>query len=96
MAALFTTYHPLLVELHFSVVLLCLLTLGDFAELLRAFVGVAMVVDDLEDYPIFLPPRSMALVEFVETLEHLAGGWRASACSPIRVRCARARFENDN
>jgi len=77
-AALFTTYHPLLVELHFSMVLLCLITLGDFAELLRAFVCVATVVDDLEGYPIFLPPRSMAQVEFVETLEHLAGGWRIS------------------
>ena len=59
-AALFTAYHPLLVELHFSVVLLSLLTLGNFAELLRAFVCVATVVDDLEGYAIFLPPRSMA------------------------------------
>ena len=78
MAALFTAYHPLLVELHFSVVLLSLLTLGNFAELLRAFVCVATVVDDLEGYAIFLPPRSMAQVEFVETLEHLADGWRIS------------------
>jgi hypothetical protein len=88
-AVLFTTYHPLLVEAHYSV-LLCLLMLGDFAALLRAFVRAATVVDGLEGYPIFLPPRSMAQVEFVETLERLAGGWRVGTQPHSRAR-ARAR-----
>ncbi|KAI0310943.1 hypothetical protein OF83DRAFT_1278772 [Amylostereum chailletii] len=72
----FTTYHPLLVEAHFSI-LLCHLLLGDFPALVRAFVRTAAVVDGLEGYPVFLPPRSMAQAEFVEILERLAGGWRA-------------------
>ncbi|KAI0045661.1 hypothetical protein FA95DRAFT_1607515 [Auriscalpium vulgare] len=73
---LFTTYHPLLVEAHFSI-LLCQLMLGDFSTLLRTFVRAARLVDGLEGYPVFLPPRSMAQAEFVEVLERLAGGWRA-------------------
>ena len=73
---MFTTYHPLLVEAHFSI-LLCLLMLGDFAPLLATFVRTASLVDGLEGYPVFLPPRSMAQAEFVEVLERLAGGWRA-------------------
>ena len=91
-AVLFTTYHPLLVESHYSV-LLCLLMLGDFAALLRAFVRAATVVDGLEGYPIFLPPRSMAQVEFVETLERLAGGWRVGVQPHSRTR---ARSGNGN
>ena len=93
-AVLFTTYHPLLVESHYSV-LLCLLMLGDFTALLRAFVRAATVVDGLEGYPIFLPPRSMAQVEFVETLERLAGGWRIGTQPHSRAR-ARARRGNNN
>ena len=73
---MFSTYHPLLVEAHFSI-LLCLLMLGDFAPLLATFVRTASLVDGLEGYPVFLPPRSMAQAEFVEVLERLAGGWRA-------------------
>ncbi|KAI0290534.1 hypothetical protein B0F90DRAFT_1785233 [Multifurca ochricompacta] len=84
-AVLFTTYHPLLVESHFSV-LLCLLMLGDFSALLRAFVRAATVVDGLEGYPVFLPPRSMAQAEFVETLERLAGGWRVGVQPHSRAR----------
>ncbi|KAJ6576578.1 hypothetical protein DFH09DRAFT_1361496 [Mycena vulgaris] len=72
----FTTYHPLLVEAHFSI-LLCQLMLGDFTTLLSTFVRTASVVDGLEGYPVFLPPRSMAQAEFIEVLERLAGGWRA-------------------
>ena len=83
-AVLFTTYHPLLVESHFSM-LLCLLMLGDFPALLRAFVRTATVVDGLEGYPVFLPPRSMAQVEFIETLERLAGGWRTGVQPHSRV-----------
>jgi len=93
-AVLFTTYHPLLVESHYSV-LLCLLMLGDFAALLRAFVRAATVVDGLEGYPIFLPPRSMAQVEFVETLERLGGGWRIGIQPHSRAR-AHARRGNNN
>ena len=84
-AVLFTTYHPLLVESHFSM-LLCLLMLGDFPALLRAFIRAATVVDGLEGYPVFLPPRSMAQVEFIETLERLAGGWRVGVQPHSRAR----------
>ncbi|KAJ6531874.1 hypothetical protein B0H19DRAFT_1189033 [Mycena capillaripes] len=71
----FTTYHPLLVEAHFSI-LLCQLMLGDFTTLLTTFVRTAGIVDGLEGYPVFLPPRSMAQAELIEVLERLAGGWR--------------------
>ncbi|KAJ7170799.1 hypothetical protein C8R43DRAFT_1059496 [Mycena crocata] len=71
----FTSYNPLLVEAHYSI-LLCQLMLGDFTSLLPTFVRTASVVDGLEGYPIFLPPRSMAQAEFIEVLERLAGGWR--------------------
>ncbi|KAJ6609256.1 hypothetical protein B0H10DRAFT_2065227, partial [Mycena sp. CBHHK59/15] len=74
----FTTYHPLLVEAHFSI-LLCQLMLGDFTTLLSTFMHTAGVVDGLEGYPVFLPPRSMAQAEFIEVLERLAGGWRTGA-----------------
>ena len=73
--ATFTTYHPLLVESHYSI-LLGHLFLGDFPALLPAFARTAAVVDGLEGYPVFLPPRSMAQAEFMEVLERLAGGWR--------------------
>ncbi|PIL31231.1 hypothetical protein GSI_05929 [Ganoderma sinense ZZ0214-1] len=72
---MFTTYHPLLVESHFSI-LICYLMLGDFATILPAFSRTAALVDGLEGYPVFLPPRSMAQAEFIEVLERLAGGWR--------------------
>jgi hypothetical protein len=39
------------------------------------FVRVASIVDGLEGYPVFLPPRSMAQAEYIEVLERLAGGW---------------------
>ena len=73
--ATFTTYHPLLVESYFSV-LICQLMLADFATILPTFNRTASLVDGLEGYPIFLPPRSMAQAEFIEVLERLAGGWR--------------------
>ena len=71
----FTTYHPLMLESHFSV-LNCLLLLGDFEALVPAFERTARVVAGLEGYPVFLPPRSMAQAEFVEVLERLASGWK--------------------
>ncbi|KAF8640871.1 hypothetical protein AX17_000519 [Amanita inopinata Kibby_2008] len=73
--AIFTTYHPLLVESHFSV-LICHVMLADFATVLPLFVRTAALVDGLEGYPVFLPPRSMGQAEFVEVLERLASGWR--------------------
>ena len=75
MTPMFTTYHPLLVESHFSI-LICHLMLGDFLAVLPAFSRTAALVDGLEGYPVFLPPRSMAQAEFIEVLERLAGGWR--------------------
>jgi len=73
--AMFTTYHPLLVESHFSV-LICQLMLADFVAILPTFARTASLVDGLEGYPVFLPPRSMAQAEFIEVLERLAGGWK--------------------
>ena len=90
--AMFTTYHPLLVESHFSV-LICHLMLGDFSALLPAFARTAALVDGLEGYPIFLPPRSMAQAEFVEILERLAGGWRAGTQPPAASMGRRLAIE---
>ncbi|KAF9055802.1 hypothetical protein BJ165DRAFT_1428760 [Panaeolus papilionaceus] len=73
--ATFTTYHPLLVESHFTL-LICQLMLADFSNLVPTFVHAAMIIDGLEGYPIFLPPRSMSQAEFVEVLERLASGWK--------------------
>jgi hypothetical protein len=70
----FTTYHPLLVESHFNL-LICHLILGDFLALLPAFQRAAALIDGLEGYPVFLPARSMAQAEFIEILERLASGW---------------------
>ncbi|KAJ3865725.1 hypothetical protein EV359DRAFT_38198 [Lentinula novae-zelandiae] len=72
---MFTTYHPLVVESHYTI-LLALLMLGDFSRILPTFIRTASLVDGLEGYPVFLPPRSMAQAEFVEVLERLAGGWK--------------------
>lgn len=71
----FTTYHPLLVESHFSI-LICQLMLADFCAILPTFARTAALVDGLEGYPIFLPPRSMGQAEFIEVLERLASGWK--------------------
>jgi hypothetical protein len=71
---IFTTYHPLLVESHFSV-LLCHALLGDFASAMPVYQRAAAIVDGLEGYPVFLPARSMAQAEFVEVLERLAATW---------------------
>lgn len=75
MPTMFTTYHPLLVESHFSI-LICHILLGDFPTLVPTFYRTALLVDALEGYPVFLPPRSMAQAEFIEILERLASGWR--------------------
>ncbi|KAF7312387.1 CRAL-TRIO-N domain-containing protein [Mycena indigotica] len=71
----FTTYHPLLVEAHFSI-LLCYLLLGDFTTMLPTFVNTAKIIDGLEGYPVFLPPRSLAQAEFLEVLDRLAASWK--------------------
>ncbi|KAF7316792.1 CRAL-TRIO-N domain-containing protein [Mycena chlorophos] len=95
----FTTYHPLLVEAHFSI-LLCYILLGDFTNLLPVFVNTAKTVDGLEGYPVFLPPRSLAQAEFIEVLQRLASGWKIGiapyfvADSPSRGKeKERARIE---
>lgn len=73
--AMFTTYHPLLVESHFTI-LICQLMLAELPTLLTTFAHTAVLVDALEGYPVFLPPRSMAQAEFIEVLERLASGWK--------------------
>ncbi|KAG6860857.1 hypothetical protein C0995_006721 [Termitomyces sp. Mi166 len=72
--AIFTTYHPLIVESRFSV-LICQLMLADFINILPTFARTAAVVDGLDGYPLFLPARSMGQAEFMELLERLAAGW---------------------
>lgn len=73
-SSMYTTYHPLLVESHFSI-LICQLMLADIPSLLPTFARTAALVDGLEGYPVFLPPRSMSQAEFIEVLERLAAGW---------------------
>lgn len=89
---MFTTYHPLLVESHFSI-LIGMTMLGDFANLLPTFYRSAMLVDGLEGYPVFLPPRSMAQAEFIEILERLAGGWRTGIQAHSLMRASRFALE---
>ncbi|KAF7327659.1 CRAL-TRIO-N domain-containing protein [Mycena kentingensis (nom. inval.)] len=74
-ATTYTTYHPLMVEAHFSI-LLCYILLGDFTQLLPTFLRTSRIVDNLEGYPVFLPPRSLAQAEFLEVLERLATGFQ--------------------
>lgn len=81
----FTTFHPLMVESHFSI-LICLLLLGEFQNLVNTFDRSANLVAGLEGYPVFLPPRSMAQAEFLETLERLAGGWKYGSFTGALVR----------
>ncbi|KIY50425.1 hypothetical protein FISHEDRAFT_64659 [Fistulina hepatica ATCC 64428] len=71
----FTTYHPLLAESHYTI-LICHLLLGDFASLLPVFVRTVVALDGVQGYTIFLPARSVAQAEFIGILERLAGGWR--------------------
>ena len=91
---MFTTYHPLLVESRFTI-LICQLMLGDLPTLLTTFSRTAILVDALEGYPVFLPPRSMAQAEFIEVLERLASGWKtgiqphsAMRASPVANKLA--------
>ena len=90
--AMFTTYHPLLVESHFSI-LISQIMLGDFPSLLPTFYRSALLVDGLEGYPVFLPPRSMAQAEFIEILERLAGGWRTGIQPHSLMRSQRLAIE---
>lgn len=82
-SAAFSTYHPLLVDAHFSV-LIALLLLGDFVALLPALTRAVSLVEGLEGYPVFLPARSMAQSELLETLDRLADGW-ANGTAPEGV-----------
>ena len=72
--ALLTTYHPLLIEAHFCV-LLSLLLLGDFAALVPAYYKVVRLMDYLAGYPVFLEARSLNMSQFAEVLERLAISW---------------------
>lgn len=72
--ALLTTYHPLIVEAHFSVLLTHLL-LGDFSALVTAHARTVRLMDYLEGYPVFLPARSLNQSEYAEVLERLAVTW---------------------
>jgi len=72
---MFATYHPLLIESLFTV-LICHLMIADFEAILPLFVRAAAISEGSEGYPVFLPPRSMAQAEFIEVLERLARGWR--------------------
>ncbi|KDQ15671.1 hypothetical protein BOTBODRAFT_54552 [Botryobasidium botryosum FD-172 SS1] len=89
--ASFTTYHPLLVESHFNI-LICNLLQGDFSMVLSNFARAAALVDGLEGYPVFLPARSMVQAEFIEALERLASGWRAGI-QPHSLSSKRLRIE---
>ena len=77
--ATFTTYPLPLPESYFNV-LVGQLMLGDFTALLPSFLQTALV-DGLEGYPVFLPPRLVGQAECVEVLERLASGWRHGAGS---------------
>ena len=53
--------------------------LGDFTVLHPPLLRTALLVDSLEGYPIFLPPRSVGQSEFGEALKRLASEWRHGA-----------------
>ncbi|KAH0837856.1 hypothetical protein J3R83DRAFT_6083 [Lanmaoa asiatica] len=90
---MFTTYHPLLVESHFTI-LTCQLMLAELPTLLTTFAHTAVLVDALEGYPVFLPPRSMAQAEFIEVLERLASSWKIGIQphSAMRARSVPSRL----
>lgn len=70
-SALLTTYHPLIIEAHFSL-LLNLLLLGDFVALAIQHDRTVKLMDSLEAYPIFLPARSLNHSQYAELVERLA------------------------
>lgn len=72
---IFTTYHPLILESLFSV-LVCMVMLGEIDALPDTFERTTKIVAGLEGYPVFLSPRSMAQSEFLDTLERLVSGWK--------------------
>src|SRR5258708_4224790 len=77
----YTSYHPLLVESHFSV-LICYLLLGEMQTVCHRFIQTAIAMDGFDGHPIFLPSRSMAQADFGEVLERLVGGWRGGLLPP--------------
>lgn len=89
--AMFTTYHPLLVESYFSI-LICQLMLAEMTSLLPTFARTAALVDGLEGYPVFLPPRSMSQAEFIEILERLAAGWQVGVQPHSLTKGVRGRL----
>ncbi|KAF8336559.1 uncharacterized protein EI90DRAFT_3152679 [Cantharellus anzutake] len=77
----YTSYHPLLVESHFAV-LICYLMLGEIQTACHRFVQTAIAMDGFDGHPVFLPSRSMAQADFSEVLERLVGGWRCGLLPP--------------
>jgi hypothetical protein len=69
-----TTYHPLLIEAHFSI-LLAQLLLGEIPTLLDTFVKSAVSLDGADGYPLFSHARSMAQSDFNEILERICEAW---------------------
>ena len=91
----YTSYHPLLVESHFSV-LICYLLLGEMQTVCNRFVQTAIAMDGFDGHPVFLPSRSMAQADFGEVLERLVRGWRCGLLPPSaswRVASARGSSE---
>src|SRR5258708_35999584 len=72
---MFATYHPLLIESLFTI-LICHLMLADFLAIIPLFVRAAAISEGSEGYPVFLRPRSMAQAAFIRVLERLARGRR--------------------
>ncbi|KAF8314474.1 hypothetical protein DL93DRAFT_2167267 [Clavulina sp. PMI_390] len=70
-----TTYHPLIIEAHFSI-LLAHLMLGEPDGVLDNYVKAAISLDGADGYPIFSPARSMAQSDFNEILERLCAAWK--------------------
>lgn len=70
-----STYHPLIIDAHFSI-LIALLMLGDTHTLLETFVKSAVSLDGADGYPVFSPARSMAQADFNEVLERLCSSWK--------------------
>jgi hypothetical protein len=87
---LLTTYHPLLIESHFSI-LLSYVLLGDFANVLQQFIKTGTLVDGLAGYPIFLPARSTAQADFIEILERIVTCWKEGV-KPSSVASGKRRL----
>ncbi|GAA6000273.1 hypothetical protein JCM10207_007934 [Rhodosporidiobolus poonsookiae] len=75
--ALLTTFHPYLLEAHFTR-LIALLLLGDFTAAAVAHARVVRLADHIEAYPVFSQPRVGSQAEYAELVERLQGCWARS------------------